>query len=98
MDEVPICLESALLSVPSYHFLAILSIKMYKIVDSVSCFPYNSAKYELRITSQFWQIEGVEVKNRILPEFKSFLVSRSLVPEKNVSFHAHWVIWVRKLD
>ena len=89
---------SALLSVPSYRFLAIQSIKLYKIVDSVSCFPYNSAKYKLRITSEFWQIEGVEVKNRILPEFKSFLVSRSLVREKNVSFDAQWVIGVRKLN
>jgi integron integrase len=31
------------------------------------------------------------VKNRILPEFQDFLLSRSLVPEKNVSFYAHWV-------
>lgn len=31
------------------------------------------------------------MKNRILPEFQNFLVSRSLVPEKNVSFYAHWV-------
>jgi len=31
------------------------------------------------------------VKKRILPEFQDFLVSRSLVPEKNVSFYAHWV-------
>jgi integrase len=31
------------------------------------------------------------VENRILPEFQNFLVSRSLVPEKNVSFYAYWV-------
>jgi hypothetical protein len=31
------------------------------------------------------------VKDRILPEFQDFLISRSLVPEKNVSFYAHWV-------
>jgi len=31
------------------------------------------------------------VRDRILPEFQDFLVSRSLVPEKNVSFYAHWV-------
>jgi len=31
------------------------------------------------------------VRDRILPEFQNFLVSRSLVPEKNVSFYAHWV-------
>ena len=32
------------------------------------------------------------MRDRILPEFQDFLVSRSLVPEKNVSFYAHWVI------
>ena len=31
------------------------------------------------------------MKDRILPEFQDFLISRSLVPEKNVSFYAHWV-------
>ena len=31
------------------------------------------------------------MKNRILPEFQDFLLSRSLVPEKNVSFFACWV-------
>jgi site-specific recombinase XerD len=31
------------------------------------------------------------MKNRVLPEFQDFLLSRSLVPEKNVSFYAHWV-------
>ena len=31
------------------------------------------------------------MKNRILPEFQDFLLSRSLIPEKNVSFYAHWV-------
>ena len=31
------------------------------------------------------------MRDRILPEFQNFLVSRSLVPEKNVSFYAHWV-------
>jgi integrase len=38
-----------------------------------------------------WQIQGLKVKNRVLPEFQNFLLSRSLVPEKNVSFYAHWV-------
>ncbi|MFB3887131.1 MAG: phage integrase N-terminal SAM-like domain-containing protein [Thermodesulfobacteriota bacterium] len=31
------------------------------------------------------------MKNRLLPEFQDFLLSRSLVPEKNVSFYAYWV-------
>jgi len=31
------------------------------------------------------------VKNQILPEFQNFLLSRSLVPKKNVPFYAHWV-------
>ena len=31
------------------------------------------------------------MKNKILPEFRNALVSRSLVPEKNVSFYAYWV-------
>ncbi len=31
------------------------------------------------------------MKNRVLPEFQNFLLSRSLVPEKNASFYAHWV-------
>jgi hypothetical protein len=31
------------------------------------------------------------VKNRVLPEFQDFLLSGSFVPEKNVSFYAHWV-------
>jgi hypothetical protein len=39
----------------------------------------------------FWQIQGLKVKNRVLPEFQIFLLSRSLVPEKHVSFYAHWV-------
>lgn len=30
------------------------------------------------------------MKNKTLPEFQSFLLSRSLVPEKNVSFCAYW--------
>ena len=29
--------------------------------------------------------------NRILPEFQDFLLSRSLVPERNAPFYAHWV-------
>ena len=29
--------------------------------------------------------------DRILPEFQDFLLSRSLVPAKNVPFYAHWV-------
>jgi integron integrase len=31
------------------------------------------------------------VINQILPEFQEFLLSRSLVPKKNVSFYANWV-------
>jgi len=31
------------------------------------------------------------VVNRILPEFQDFLLSRSLVPERNAPFYAHWV-------
>ena len=31
------------------------------------------------------------MKNRILPEFQDFLLSRSLVPAKNAPFYAHWV-------
>jgi len=30
-------------------------------------------------------------KNPILPEFQDFFVSRSLFPEKSVSFYANWV-------
>jgi hypothetical protein len=29
--------------------------------------------------------------NRILPEFQDFLLSRKLVPEKNVPYYARWV-------
>jgi len=28
----------------------------------------------------------------VLPEFQKYLLSRQLVPEKNVSFYARWVI------
>jgi len=31
------------------------------------------------------------VRDRILPEFQDFLLSRSLVPEKNLPFYANWV-------
>ena len=31
------------------------------------------------------------MRNRILPEFEDFLLSRSLVPAKNAPFYAHWV-------
>jgi integron integrase len=31
------------------------------------------------------------VKNRVLPEFQDFLVSRSFTPAKNAPFYAHWV-------
>jgi hypothetical protein len=31
------------------------------------------------------------MKNRILPEFQDFLLSRSLVLAKNAPFYAHWV-------
>jgi hypothetical protein len=29
--------------------------------------------------------------NGVLPEFQDFLLSRKIVPEKNVPFYAHWV-------
>ena len=48
-------------------------------------------KGALRITSVPWQIWGLEVADRVLPEFQDFLLSRSLVPAKNVPFYAHWV-------
>ena len=56
IDEVRICLELTFLRFPFYHSLLILSIKLYKTVDSISYFPYNSTKYELRIAWEFWQI------------------------------------------
>jgi hypothetical protein len=59
IDEIPIYLESALLILPFYYFLFFLSIKLHKIVDSISCFPYNSTKYEFRITLEIWQIGGL---------------------------------------
>ncbi len=31
------------------------------------------------------------MRNKILPEFQNFLLSHKLVPEKNISFYAHWV-------
>ncbi|MEW6095497.1 MAG: hypothetical protein AB1567_03080 [bacterium] len=31
------------------------------------------------------------MKNTILPKFQNFLLSRGLVPEKNISFYALWV-------
>jgi len=31
------------------------------------------------------------MRDRILPEFQDFLLSRSLVPAKNAPFYAHWV-------
>jgi hypothetical protein len=31
------------------------------------------------------------MRNRILPEFQDFLLSRSLAPAKNTPFYAHWV-------
>jgi hypothetical protein len=31
------------------------------------------------------------MRNRILPEFEDFLLSRFLVPAKNAPFYAHWV-------
>ncbi len=55
IDEVRICLESGLLILAFYQFWALLSIKLYKIVDSISCFPRNTMKYELRITLEFWR-------------------------------------------
>lgn len=29
--------------------------------------------------------------SKILPDFQKFLLSRNLVPEKNVAFYAYWV-------
>jgi len=31
------------------------------------------------------------MRHNILPEFQNFLISRQLVPEKNVPFYANWV-------
>jgi hypothetical protein len=31
------------------------------------------------------------MRDRILPEFQDFLLSRSLAPAKNAPFYAHWV-------
>ena len=31
------------------------------------------------------------MRHDILPEFQNFLISRQLVPEKNVPFYANWV-------
>jgi len=31
------------------------------------------------------------VADKLLPEFQNFLISRSLAPEKNTPFYAHWV-------
>jgi hypothetical protein len=31
------------------------------------------------------------MRNRILPGFQEFLLSRSLVPAKDAPFYAHWV-------
>jgi hypothetical protein len=58
IDEIRIFLESGPLSRTSYQFGPLLSIKLYKIVDSISCFPYNSRKYEIRISLEFWQNRG----------------------------------------
>ncbi len=35
------------------------------------------------------------MRDRILPEFQDFLLSRSLVPAKNAPFYAHWVSILR---
>ena len=31
--------------------------KLYKIVDSISCFPSNTGKYEIRISLKIWQAQ-----------------------------------------
>ena len=31
------------------------------------------------------------IKESILPDFQEFLRSRKLVPDKNISYYAHWV-------
>lgn len=31
------------------------------------------------------------MEETLLPEFQEYLLSRKLVPEKKVSFYAHWV-------
>ena len=76
---------------PKSTLLSLFRYSVYKFIDSISYFPYNSTKDVLLISLEFWQIHGLKVKNQILPEFQNFLLSRSLVPEKNVSFYAHWV-------
>ena len=30
-------------------------------------------------------------RGKVLPEFQEFMIARKLVPEKYVSFYAHWV-------
>jgi hypothetical protein len=51
-------------------------------IDSIPYFPRDTVKDELRILLHFWQTLGLSVKNRILPEFQGFLISRSLIPDK----------------
>jgi hypothetical protein len=89
--------NSCLLGIGSSNFSFLLLLaafvyeivqKPYKIVDSISCFPYNRMKYALRLTSVFWQIWSSSMADRILPEFQDFLRSRSLVPAKNAPFYA----------
>jgi len=58
IDEIRICLESGLLVQAFYQFWALLFIKLYKIVNFISCFPYHTRKYEIPITLEFWQIWG----------------------------------------
>ena len=50
IDEIRIFLESDPIILGSYQFWPLLSMKWCIIVDSISCFPYNSTKCELRMT------------------------------------------------
>jgi hypothetical protein len=56
IDEIRIYSESGLLILVFYHFGPLLSMKLDKIVDSVSYFPCNSMKYEFGLSLDFWQI------------------------------------------
>jgi len=58
IDEIRIFLESGFQVLAFCQFWALLYIKLYKIVASISCFPYNSRKYEVRISLEFWQNWG----------------------------------------
>jgi len=59
IDELHICLEFVFLT---STFLLLFNPSAYKFIDSNSYFRYNSMKYELRISLDFWQIQSSGVK------------------------------------